>query len=168
MSRSMIMSWEPEVKVLTRDGERENKFPEAELGESEELWENSVSIPEVAVILCGDNITEETDCAWCLSKLAAVLARDRDGDWVVVDSKGWAGDWDRKLYRVGSKFWNSFERRWYLFRDGLKRETEEDDSEGGSSKLSNEEEWVEGGRRRYISERVQESSLEERSQEVLK
>ena len=36
MSTSIFMSGESEVKVLTRDGEQENKRPEAELGESEE------------------------------------------------------------------------------------------------------------------------------------
>ena len=39
-----------------------------------------MSIPEVAVHLGGESISEEKDCAWCLSKLEAVLARDRDGD----------------------------------------------------------------------------------------
>ena len=43
----------------------------------------------------------------------------------------------------------------------MKRETEEEVSDGGSSKLSNEEEWVEGGRRGYKRGKVQESISEE-------
>ena len=39
--------------------------------------------------------------------------------------------------------------RWYHFQECLKRETEEEVSDGGSSKLSKEEEYVEEGRRGY-------------------
>ena len=58
-SKGIRINCESVEKLLRCDGDRENKYAVVEVGEIDDLCENSMSIPEVAVICLGKVESEE-------------------------------------------------------------------------------------------------------------
>ena len=60
-SKGIRINCESVEKLLRCDDDRENKYAVVEVGEIDDLCENSVSTPEVAVICLGRVESEERD-----------------------------------------------------------------------------------------------------------